>query len=186
MATEQLSETLARCTSGIPGAFEDLVGLVDVELRSLARRRLGGEGTPSLRPSDLANEAYLRLIKSGADAFDSRRSFFAAAAVAMRSVVVDHARRRQAAKRGSGERPQVLEAHLVAQDRPPKEILDLDCVLDELKVEDERAWQVVQMRYWVGLGEVEIAEILGISDRTVRRDWNFAKAWIAERIASDV
>lgn len=166
-------------------AFERLVELVDHELRDLARRRLGGDGTPSLRPSDLANEAYLRLLKAGAGEYRGRRSFFAAAALAMRSVIVDHARRRQAAKRGDGERPLPLEPHALAHDRPAEEVLALDLVLDEFAKEDPRAAEVVHLRYWVGLTEPEIAETLGMSERTVRRDWVFAKAWIARALGRE-
>ncbi len=146
--------------------------------RSHLRRERSGH---TLETSDLVSEAYLRL---GLDArtFENRSHFFAAAAVAMRRVLVDHARRRAADKRGGDVHPVTFEDLAVHAEEPSVDILVLDEALEALAAHDERLARLVQLRYFVGLSIQETAEMLGVSPATVKRDWTYARAWLLERM----
>lgn len=156
------------------------------ELRAIAQHRLrtGAPGA-SLQPTELLHEAYVRLAKSGDGQFETRRHFVAAAALAMRSVLVDRARAKGALKRG-GEHGKVwIDDFEVLTERPDEEVLAIDAKLIELEKEDSRSSQVVILRFYLGLSEAEIAQALGITERTVRRDWAFAKAWLQRALTQD-
>lgn len=157
------------------------------ELRAIAHHRLKTSSPgASIQPTELLHEAYVRLAKSGDGQFETRRHFVAAAAMAMRSVLVDRARAKGAAKRGGGgEHSRVWFEDLeVLSERPDEEILAIDAKLIELEKEDSRSSQVVILRFYLGLSESEIAQALGITERTVRRDWVFAKAWLQRALSN--
>jgi RNA polymerase sigma factor (TIGR02999 family) len=167
--------------------LDALLPLVYDELRQVARRQLGHEwrGRP-LGTTELVHEAYLRLIDEGAVPLRNRAYFFAAAAQAMRRVLVDAARRRQRAKRGGGAAAVTLDEERLAVDGFSAELLDLDGGLERLAARFPRQAQVVECRFFAGLGVEETAAALQLAPRTVKRDWALARAWLyRELVARD-
>src|SRR5262245_36833278 len=170
---------------GDPAAASQLLPLVYAELRQLAAQRLAQE-TPgqTLQPTALVHEAYLRLVgsparQSGEDKphWDSRGHFFAAAAEAMRRILVEHARRKQAVKHGgSARRVPLEEFDRVAES--PEDLLDLDDALTRFAAEEPEKAQLVQLRFFAGLSTPEAASALGISVATAERWWTFARTWL--------
>jgi RNA polymerase sigma factor (TIGR02999 family) len=161
-----------------------LFPLVYEELRRLAQRKLRGERSDhTLGATALVHEAYLDL--SGLDRFEwkNRRQFFAVAAVAMRRVLVDHAVRRSAAKRGGGWRRVELRRDEAVAERAAGSVLALDEALGRLERLDPRQARVVECRFFAGLDVQETAEALGISPATVKRDWTMARAWLHRELA---
>ncbi len=179
--TGEVTRLLRAAREGDPSAIDRVVPLVYEDLRQLARRQLGrGFGNESVRPTELVHEAYVKLTGGGAAAASDRAHFLAIAARAMRQVLIDEARHRQAAKRGGGwSRATLSGAHWVA-DVDVAELLTLNDALDEL---DARQRQVVECRFFGGMEEHEIAEALGVAERTVRRDWVKARAWLYRALA---
>ncbi len=175
-ATEAITSVLVAHRQGEPGAFDKLVGLVYPELRRIARGQLG-RWRPglSLDTGALVHEAYLKLIDQTKVDWQDRNHFFAIAARAMRHVIVDYARRRQAQKRGGGV-IEPLGDREVAVQAQAEQLLALNELLDGLEAEDPRLLQVVECRFFAGYTEVETAEALGVSTRTVERDWLRARA----------
>ena len=164
-------------------ALDRLLPLVYEELRFLARRQLGREQVGhTLRPTGLVHEAYMKLAGGGGIAAEDRAHFLAIAARAMRQVLVDHARRRTAAKRGGGWNRTTLTDGKQSIEFDPAEMLALDRALAEL---EPRQRQVVEYRFFGGMEEREIAEVLGVTDRTVRRDWVKARAWLYRSLYPD-
>ena len=176
----EITRLLAAARAGEPDAVDRLLPLVYDELRRLARRQIAHEyGAITLSPTDLVHEAYLKLA-GGALGADDRAHFLSIAARAMRQVLVDQARRRRSLKRGAGAAPITLsEAGGMTVALDPAELLALDAALAEL---DPRQRQIVEYRFFGGLEEREIAAVLGISDRTVRREWVKARAWLYRRL----
>lgn len=166
----------------------DLCKLVDraySELRVLAREHLRNERADhTLQPTALVHEAWMRLHK---DAFvgRNRAHFFGAAAEAMRRILVEHARRRLAAKRGGGARRVPLEDENLELAKPPAEILDVDAQLRELEKLDPSKAAIVNMRYFSGMSLAEIREITGRSEASLKRDWAFARAWLEVRLRKE-
>ena len=158
------------------------------ELRDLARAHLRRERTGhTLSTTALVNEAYLRLAGQTGLAGADRQRFFAAASGAMRRVLVDHARRRSRAKRGGGEVPASLDdAEPFLSDAEADELLALDDALERLEVVNPRGTAVVQHRFFAGLSLSETAEVLGISVKTVQREWLAARAWLRKEVARDL
>jgi len=155
--------------------------LVYEDLRRLARRQLGRRiGPQTVRPTELVHEAYVKLSGGGAEAAVDRSHFLAIAARAMRQVLVDEVRNRKAIKRGGGWNRATLSGSHWVTDVDVEELLTLNDALDEL---DARQRQVVECRFFGGLEEREIAEALGITERTVRRDWVKARAWLYRALA---
>ena len=183
-ATGEVTRLLRAVRAGEPGAFDRALPLVYDDLRRLARHQLAREyGERTLNATALAHEAYLKLARGGALAADDRAHFLAIAARAMRQVLIDHARERRAAKRGGGwERTTLTDGVWVGQFQPD-EILALEEALQEL---DPRQRQVVEYRFFGGMEDREIAEVLGISERTVHRDWVKARAWLYLRFYPEV
>jgi RNA polymerase sigma factor (TIGR02999 family) len=178
-SVEQASLPLTVLTGGTGACAAALLERVYDELRSLAggylRRQEQGH---TLQPTALVHEAYLRVADRSGSSFESRAHFSALCAVAMRCILADHARRRQAAKRG-GDRERVALTDLdVPKDRPPVDALALDEALTELARRDERQARVVEYRYFGGLTVPEVAEVLGVSRSTVEDDWRMARAWL--------
>lgn len=155
--------------------------LVYDELRALAAKRLRREPGHTLQPTALVHEAYAKLV--GADAkFTDRAHFFALAARAMRSVLIDHARARNSAKRGGGRAPVTLTEGSASQDPAPLDVLALDEALSRLAEVDARRAKVVELHFFGGLTYEETSVALGISEATVDRDLRMAKAWLAEQL----
>lgn len=173
----EITQLLVAHREGRSGALEKLVPLVYADLRRLARARMRGRrDAATLDTGALVHEAYLRLVDERRAEWQDRRHFFAVAAMAMRQIVIDHARRRSRAKRGGGEHATTLAdvADVVSTDAD--ELLDLDRALDSLEATDPRAVRVVECRYFGGLSEQETADALGLSVRTVQREWLKARA----------
>jgi RNA polymerase sigma factor (TIGR02999 family) len=163
---------------GNRAALDELAPIIYMELRRLASRSLRGERpNHTLRPTDLVGEAYLRLIAGAQPEWTDRVHFFAVAARYMRQILVDHARRRLANKRGGGARPVELEDSMIAIERP-NELVALDEALIALAALDERKARVLELHYFTGLSQAEIAEVVGVHVNTVARDLRLAEAWI--------
>jgi RNA polymerase sigma factor (TIGR02999 family) len=153
--------------------------LVYEELRQLAHKYMAGQRSDhTLQTTALVNEAYLRLAGQDGSAFANRSHFLAVAATAMRQVLVDYARSALRQKRGAGARAVTLDEGAVLSPEPTQEILDLNEALERLAALDARKARVVELQYFGGLNQDEIAEILNVSAVTVRRDWTFSRAWL--------
>ncbi|MEM6671255.1 MAG: ECF-type sigma factor [Planctomycetota bacterium] len=182
----EATRVLRRAACGDDADRRRLFEMVESELRELAGRAMAGE-TPShtLQPTALVAELWLKLFGGEAQDFEDRGHFQAVAARAMRQILVDHARARERVKRGGGWQRVAIEDVEHASDRESQQIvdvLDLDAILDELRELSERQADVVELRFFAGLEVAEIAEALGTSERTVAREWRFARAWLMKRL----
>ncbi len=177
----EVTRLLDAARAGDRQAAHQLLPLVYDELRSLAAARMAAEAPGhTLNATALVHEAYLRLV--GDQQFDGRGHFFAAAAEAMRRILVDSARRKQAVKHG-GDRQRVdLDAAAVVAPHPREDLVALDDALTRLGVEEPAVAAVVNLRYFAGLTVAEAAEALGISVRTADRHWAYAKAWLFQEL----
>jgi RNA polymerase sigma-70 factor (ECF subfamily) len=175
---ESVTEMLVAHREGAVGAFDRLVELVYPELRRVARQQLrrGRPDGPVLDTTALVHEAYLKLVDQTRMQARDRGHFLAIAARAMRQVIVDHARARQAAKRGAGTQHVPFDDRDFAIHTRAEHILAINDALDRLAQEDPRLLQVVECRFFAGYSEVETATALDVSSRTVERDWLRAKA----------
>jgi RNA polymerase sigma factor (TIGR02999 family) len=164
---------------GGPAAAESLLPLLYAELRKLAVSRMKRESPGNtLQATALVHEAYLRLVEGGSsDHWSSRGHFFAAAAEAMRRILVDSARRRNAEKRG-GEFARVELSEKIESPRPRVDLIALSDALDELAIIDSRKAELVKLRYFAGFTIQEAAAMLGIADSTADADWAYAKSWL--------
>ena len=178
-ATENVTRLLGELKKGSKDAESQLLKLVYPELRRIARARLRGERPGhTLQPTALANEAYLQLAGQMGKEWQNRSHFYAVAAQLMRRILVDYARRKKAAKR-DGNRHQVeLTDEIAVSDDRLEEILIVNEALGRLAEFDPRCCKVVEMRFFGGMTEDEVAEVLQVAPRTVKRDWNVAKAWL--------
>lgn len=175
-----LTALLEAVRDGREGAPDRLFEGVYRELLDMARREFRREiPGHTLQPTALVNEAWMRLAGGGAD-FQSRAHFFGAAARAMRRILIDHARRAQAAKRGSGEDPVTLSEPGVESSQVS--VLEVDEALQALERHDARLAEIVQLRFFGGLTVEEVGAVLGRSPATVKRDWTYARAWLFERM----
>jgi RNA polymerase sigma factor (TIGR02999 family) len=177
MTSHDITARLIDLRDGRREALGELIPLVYEPLRDMARSRLrsrGGDGT--LDTTGLVHEAYLRLADQTRLTLNDRRHFFAVAAIAMRQIVVDHARRRLALKRGAGAGHVELDEAAIPGDDTAEEILSLDEALRRLNLVDERLARVVELRFFTGLTVEETAEVLEVNARTVKRDWRKARA----------
>jgi RNA polymerase sigma factor (TIGR02999 family) len=156
--------------------FDAVYGELRILAQSNMRREANGH---TLQPTALVNEAFLRL-QPAATGWANRRHFFGAAAEAMRRILVDHARRKHAQKRGDGLERVTLADLDVAAHEPGIEVMALDEALTALRDEDPRLEQVVTLRYFAGLTVEQVAETLELSPATVKRDWTFARAWLQD------
>jgi RNA polymerase sigma factor (TIGR02999 family) len=175
---------LIRWRDGDSAALDQLLPKVYKELRRLANHYLRGERTGhTLQPSDLVHEAYLRLADEKQIDWRNRAHFFGIAAVRMRHILVEHARRRQSAKRGGGEyRLSLSEVDARTQNREV-DLLALDDALRSLEALDRQKGRIVELRYFGGLTIEETAHALKISPATVKRDWSMARAWLRSEIS---
>ncbi|OZC02213.1 sigma-70 family RNA polymerase sigma factor [Rubricoccus marinus] len=182
-----LTEALRRAQSGDEVAMDSLLPFVYDELQSLAAQQLRQERSAhTLNATALVHEAYLKLINQRDASWQNRAHFFGIASIAMRRVLIQYAERRGAAKRGGGVAAVTLIEDGIAREAPTEHLLALDEALTRLGVFAERAARVVEMRFFGGLSQDEIAEALGVSVPTVQRDWKTARAWLARELSDDV
>jgi RNA polymerase sigma factor (TIGR02999 family) len=180
----EVTRILSAIEQGDPHAAEQLLPLVYDELRKLAARKLAQEKTgQTLQATALVHEAYLRLVDvDKVQDWDNRRHFFAAAAEAMRRILVEKARRKQSAKRGGDMARQDLDALEIAIPEIPEDVLALDEALNKLAATDKTAAELVHLRFFAGLPLAEAARHLGVSPRTVDRLWAYARAWLHQEL----
>lgn len=176
---------LAQAGRGEPAALAGLTALVYDELRDLAaaylRRERAGH---SLQPTALVHEAFIKLVDSSGLQATDRRHFFAIAANTMRRVLVEHARTRGAAKRGGGRHRVSLTGVQAGGPESEVEVVALDEALKKLATFDERQARIVELRFFGGLAVDEVAELLGVSKRTVEGDWTMARAWLLRELTA--
>lgn len=187
-STGRVTELLHQAGAGDPTAAAAVFPLVYDELRQLAHRQLRRESSGhSLNTTALVHEAYLKLVEQTRAQIRDRAHFFAVAATAMRRILVDHARRHGAAKRGAGAKRVPLEmVDGLAPDERADLLVALDTALVRLAALDARQAKVVECRFFGGLTEEETAEALGTSTRTVKRDWAKARSWLYQALYPDV
>lgn len=175
----EVTQLLLAWRAGDAAALDRLIPLVHAELRRIARNFMRKERAGhSLQTSALVNEAYLRLIDAHNVDWRNRAHFFAISASLMRRILVDAARERQARKRGGSAKRVALDEALAPGRERHTDLVALDEALDSLAATDERKSKVVELRFFGGLNEAEIAEALQVSPETVRRDWRLAKVWL--------
>jgi RNA polymerase sigma factor (TIGR02999 family) len=179
--TAEVRHLLAGVRVGSEESWHRLFDVVYADLRRIARRHLGGQQTGTLGTTALVNEAYLRLAGSGGP-WEDRAHFFAVASRAMRQILVSNARRRLAQKRGGGAGDVELQDHHAPDDPRVLEILQLDEALTRLAGLNERLARVVELRFFGDLSEEETAEVLGVTQRTVRRDWRKARLFLHDQL----
>ena len=176
---QEVTQLLADWSHGDRAALEKLTPLVYEELRRLAHHYMQGQRPDhTLQTTALVNEAYVRLADQRSPNFSNRAHFLAVAAKAMRQILVNHAKASQRQKRGAGASKIELDQAALISPEQPRAILDLNDALERLATLDSRKAQVVELSYFGGLKQEEIAEVLKISTVTVRRDWVFARAWL--------
>jgi RNA polymerase sigma-70 factor (ECF subfamily) len=177
-----VTQLLRALNGGELQASDRLFSLLYSELRRLAAFHMGGErGDHTLTPTALVHEAWLRL--SGNENIHDRHHFFALAAQAMRRVLVDHARARQALCRGGSASTISIDSKDIPQPLPPTVMISLDEALNRLAIMKPRAAQVIELRFFAGLTEEQVATILNVTRRTVNRDWEMARAWLFNELA---
>src|SRR5690242_516587 len=182
--TEGITELLIDWGKGDQAALERLMPLVYNELRRLATNYLRRERAGhTLQPTALVNEAYLKLIDQKNAKWQNRAQFFGISAQLMRRILVDHARQRQAVKRGGSnqERLSITSVEAVLK-QPEIDLLALNEALDELAQMDPQQSRIVELKFFGGLSIEETAEVLGISHATVERDWKMARAWLRRQL----
>jgi RNA polymerase sigma factor (TIGR02999 family) len=180
----QVTLTLKASQAGDAEAAARLLPLVYAELRKLARARLARlPPGQSLQPTELVHEAYLRLIGKADLRLEGRQHFFFAAARAMRDILVEQARRKAGPKRGGGRRRVALDETKAITGPPAESVLALNDVLEDLEKQDPVKGRIVQLHYFAGMTMAEIAEVTGLSERTLYRHWRFIKAWLKSRLA---
>jgi RNA polymerase sigma factor (TIGR02999 family) len=179
-----VTRLLDAAAAGEPRAAAELLPLVYAELRKLAAARLAGEKPgQTLQPTALVHEAYVRLVGGEQPQdWNGRGHFFAAAAEAMRRILVDHARQRKSAKRGGDRERLDLDAIDVAIADWPEDLVALDEALDRLAAVDPKAARLVHLRFFAGLPIPEVAAVLGVSPRTADRLWAYARAWLHQAV----
>ena len=184
--TARLGQTLSLVAAGDRRAADELLPLVYDELRNYARARLAREpaGT-TLQPTALVHEAYLRLVAGGDPGWDGRPHFFGAAARAMRNILVDRARRRNAIRHGGQRQRSEWEEVELAIEAPSVDMVALDEALTELEREDPRRAHIVMLHYFGGLNLDEVAVAVGLSERTVQREWRFARSLLFMRLGGE-
>jgi RNA polymerase sigma-70 factor, ECF subfamily len=185
-ARHQITQLLAEWRDGKQSALDELYPLVYDELHRLARRYMSRERKGhTLQTTALINEAYVRLVDQKNVNWANRSHFFAISAQIMRRILIDHARRHAYAKRGGGAQQVSLEEVAAITPDQGRELVRLDEALKSLAERDPRRSQVVELRYFGGLNNEEIAGVLNVSENTVTRDWNMARAWLYQQLAEN-
>ncbi|MEM8559920.1 MAG: ECF-type sigma factor [Bacteroidota bacterium] len=186
MASADLTALLGDFQAGDRAAVDAVLPLVYDQLKAMARNRLRHERAGhTLDTAALVHEAYLKLVDQTRADWQSRAHFLGVASVAMRRILVNYARDRRAAKRGGGDVAGTLHDDAVGQVARSEDLLALDEALDRLAGLNERSARVVEMWFFGGLEQREIAGVLGVSEKTVRRDWQAAKAWLSHALRAD-
>lgn len=184
---QEVTQLLQAFAAGDEAALDRLVPLVYDDLHRIARGHLRrGPSGRTLGATGVVHEAYLKLAGQAGAQWENRAHFLAVAARAMRQVIIAYARRGAAAKRGGDAQPLTLKEGHIAIERQADSLLDLERVLVRLAARDERLVRLVECRYFAGLSEEETAEALGLSVRTVQRDWARARAWLREELSQGV
>ena len=179
--THHLTQLLGKAGAGDEEARDKLMRAVYSDLKRIAHRELmRGPTGETYETTDLVNEAYLRLFNQKTVTWTNRLHFFALSARIMRGILIDYARMKRTEKRGGGTPNLSLDEALVVSDQRADMFLALDMALEELSEMDERLASVVEYRFFGGMTEEEIAELMGVSVRTIRRDWQKAKIWLAD------
>ena len=182
----EITEQLIAWSKGDEAALETLIPAVYQELRRMADYYLRGEDSGhSLQPTALVHEAYLRLIDQTKVEWQNRAHFFGVAAQMMRRILIDHAKAKHRVKRGGTAVKIVLDENAHFTQERAAELLALDDALRALAIMDERKSRIVELRYFGGLTVEETAQVLGISDKTVMRDWSLAKAWLYRELTNN-
>lgn len=189
----EITEALAALSRGAPGAMDRLMPLVYRELKRIAHRQLAAEpGGHTLSTTAVVHEAYLRLAEQSRANWADRGQFFALAARTMRRVLIDYARQHQAVRRGGPGRSAIAlqflehaDSQAISVPDRAESLLALDEALERLSSMDPRLARVVECRFFAGLTEEETADALGVSQRTVARDWRMARAWLHEALRND-
>jgi RNA polymerase sigma factor (TIGR02999 family) len=184
----QLTQLLEAWRKGDSDAADKLVPLVYAELRRMAASKLRSErGGHTLQPTALVHEAWLRLMQQSESGWQNREQFFAIAAQAMRRILVDHARKRHASKRGDGDAPLDLDevSRIVTVTLPDERLLALDEALERLAILDARQAKIIELRFFGGLSVEETASVLAISPTTVKREWATGRAWLFRTMHAD-
>ena len=178
-----VTRILGAIEKGDPVAADELLPLVYHELRKLAAHKMANE-TPgqTLQPTALVHEAYLRLVGNEDKKWAGRAHFFAAAAEAMRRILIDNARRKRAQRHGGGQQRVDVEEVEIASDTEEDQLLAINEALDRLAVRDKVKAELVKLRYFVGMTIEEAAQILGVSEPTAKRHWTYARAWLYHEI----
>lgn len=182
-STSAVTRLLQAAASGDSGAADDLFPLIYEQLLALARSHMRQESpNHTLQATALVHEAYLRLVGSNPLSWTSRAEFFHASANAMRRILIDHARRRGRVKRGGERKREPLDAVDLAVTSDPDEVMAIDAAVTRLAAQDQRAADIVQLRFYAGLSVEDTAKALGLSERTVKREWAFARAWLYQEL----
>jgi len=185
-ANRDVTKLLVAWAGGERAALDALIPLVMDELKRIAAAYLAREAhAQTLQTTALVNEAYLRLVGVRSDRWESRTQFFALAAQIMRRILVDHARAQLGPKRGGGMQHLPLDSALPVTGDVPHRLIGLDDALTSLERLDPRKGKIVELRIFAGLSNTEIADVLEVSERTVMRDWQFAKAWLGRELDQD-
>jgi RNA polymerase sigma factor (TIGR02999 family) len=181
----EITRILNAAQKGDPQSAEELLPLVYEELRKLASAKMSREGAnQTLQATALVHEAWLRIAGQENERWDSRGHFFAAAAEAMRRILIDRARRRRAGRHGGGQAPLAIDQIEITAPIPDEEWLALSDALERLEAVDKHKAQLIKLRYFVGLSLEEAAELLGVSVPTASRWWSYSRAWLAQEIES--
>lgn len=187
MGASDVTRMLLAWSAGEPGAQEGLFPLVYEDLRRIARRHLRREREGhTLQPTALVNEAYLRLAEQSRASWQNREQFYAVAAMMMRRILVNHARAHAAGKRGAGARRLSIERIDFAAPEHYADLLALDEALGRLAALDARKALLVELRYFGGLENREMAQVLGVSERTIQKDWQVARAFLYRELSTTV
>ncbi|WP_182868350.1 sigma-70 family RNA polymerase sigma factor [Stieleria mannarensis] len=181
-----VTRILNELQQGNRSSASELMPLVYAELRRLAGNKMRQEATgQTLQPTALVHEAFLRLVGDAAIEWDGRSHFFAAAAEAMRRILIENARRRKSAKRGGqARRHPISDADAIADADNLDDLLDLDAALTKLAADEPGLAKLVELRFFAGLTIEESAKALGVSVRTVTRNWAFVRAWLGREMKS--
>jgi len=181
-----VTRILEAACEGDPKAGAELLPLVYSELRRLAAVKMANQGPgQTLQATALVHEAYLRLVRDSDHTWKNRSHFFAASAEAMRHILVDRARRKAALRRGAGRVPLNLDDVIVASEAPDEYVLLINDALEKLARHDASTAELVKLRFFAGFTSAQAADLLGISERTAKRMWAYARAWLFKEISSE-
>jgi RNA polymerase sigma factor (TIGR02999 family) len=182
----ELTHILQRLDQGDPKAAEELLPLVYQQLRKLAAMQMAQQGPgQTLQPTALVHEAWLKLAGSTPQSWNDRKHFFSVAAEAMRQILIDRARKKQALRHGGGSERVDVDGLEIASPAPDEKLLELNDALNEFTAVQPAKAEVVKLRFFAGLKEKEIADLLGITERTVQRYWSYAQVWLFDHISGN-